>query len=85
MTASERAELTVRLEHLERTGRELSRSLNEEIGANRARERALCERLRRLECQLGELSAVLEAVHTHVHRLADQERSLTASGIDGSQ
>ncbi len=49
MTATERAELTVRMEHLEQTGRDLSRVLNEEIGANKARERALSERLRRLD------------------------------------
>ncbi len=72
MTATERAELTVRMEHLEQTGRDLSRVLNEEIGANKARERALSERLRRLERQLGELSAVLDAVHLHVHRLAER-------------
>jgi predicted nucleic acid-binding Zn-ribbon protein len=72
MTAAEHAELVVRLEQLERTGRDLSRALNEEIGANKARERALSERLRRLECQLGELSAVLDAVHLHVHRLAER-------------
>jgi predicted nucleic acid-binding Zn-ribbon protein len=72
MTAAEQAELVVRLEHLERAGRDLSRALNEEIGANKARERALSERLRRLERQLGELSAVLDAVHLHVHRLAER-------------
>ncbi len=78
MTATERAELTVRMEHLEQTGRDLSRVLNEEIGANKARERALSERLRRLERQLGELSAVLDAVHLHVHRLAERVGDGTA-------
>jgi predicted nucleic acid-binding Zn-ribbon protein len=72
MTAADHSGLVVRLEHLERAGRDLSRALNEEIGANKARERALAERLRRLERQLGELSAVLDAVHLHLHRLAER-------------